>query len=167
MASADTGAYLQVMPARVRVDVGQEFTVTLQLQGVTNLYGVDARVSFNPNVVEVVDANAGAAGVQIQRGNFPNASGNWVVKQVADNQVGVAWYAISLNAPAPGANGSGVLCSIRFRAKANGYTGFKFAEGTLVDTGVERTPVLLLEGSVRVGEEHLIVLPILIKLGER
>ncbi len=167
MASADTAAYLQVLPARVRVDVGQEFTVTLQLQGVTNLYGVDARLAFNPNIVEVVDANAGAAGVQIQRGSFPNAAGDWVVKQVADNQAGMAWYAISLNAPAPGANGSGVLCSIRFRAKAAGYSALGFAEGTLVDTGVQRASVRLLEGSARVGTEHLILLPILKKPAER
>jgi len=166
-ASAASTAYLQVLPARTRVAVGEEFVVTLQLQGVTDLYGVDARIAFNPDVLEVVDANAGAAGVQILRGTFPNAAGDWVVKQVADNQTGLAWYAISLNAPAPGASGEGVLCSIRFRAKANGYTGLRFAEGTLVDTGVQRTPVLLLEGAVRVGDGYFIHLPILKKPAQR
>jgi hypothetical protein len=159
-ALAAPSAYLRAAPAYQQVQVGQEFAVELKLDGVSNLYGVDARLTFDPRVLEVVDTSPALEGVQIQRGSFPNpASGN-VPKAVADNEAGLAWYAITLMSPAPAASGSGTLCIIRFRAKANGYSGLKFAAGTLVDTGIESTPVKFLEGSVRVGSGARIYLPI-------
>ena len=46
--------------------VGESVVVTLYVQDVQNLYGADIRLSFDPTVLEVQDANPKVSGVQIQ-----------------------------------------------------------------------------------------------------
>ena len=165
-ALAGNPAYLRVAPVHRRVDVGDLVTITLQLDGAANLYGVDTTLSFDPRILEVVDANPRVPGLQIQKGAFPNPADGEVpkgTKDMADNQAGLAYYAISLKNPAPAANGGGVLCSITFRAKAKGVSPLKIASGTLVDTRVESMALVKVDGSVNVGEEVLLYLPFIHK----
>ena len=49
---------LQVAPQELRVKVGGEVTVDLAIAQVSELYGVEVHLRFDPNVVEVVDADA-------------------------------------------------------------------------------------------------------------
>ena len=48
------------------VGIGGQVVVNIYIQDVQNLYGADIRLSFDPAVLEVQDANPAVSGVQIQ-----------------------------------------------------------------------------------------------------
>jgi hypothetical protein len=170
LASARTTApaYLRVSPAHTRLDVGQEVTVTVEVEGAEDLYGVDARLYFDSNVLEVVDANPAVEGVQIAKGTFPYAEQTrqvYISKNLADNTQGTAIYAVTAKRPALPVSGAGTLCSIRFRAKAPGWSPIHFTAGTLVNANVASMPLVKSDGSIRVGVENLLYLPVVIRAG--
>ena len=61
-----------VSPASTEVVIGTTTTVDIRVENVTNLFGVEVHLSFDPALLEVEDANAGQAGVQIAPGPFLN-----------------------------------------------------------------------------------------------
>lgn len=53
-------------PTAVSANVGDTVTIDLYIQDVSNLYGLDFRVSYNPTIGQVVDQNMYIPGTQIQ-----------------------------------------------------------------------------------------------------
>ena len=64
---------LRTDPARLEIGVGQVETLQIQLVNAEAVYGIDFQAVFNPAVVQVVDANAAQAGLQMKAGAFPQA----------------------------------------------------------------------------------------------
>jgi len=164
-------ATLLVSPVNTQVEAGQLVTVTIEVQGATNVYGVDARLTFDPQILEVVDAipSTSMPGVQFRAGDFPDSTHNrsYVGKQDADNQSGLAIYAITVRSPQPAASGGGTLCSLTFRAKQNGISQLHLADLTLVDPDLNELPAHGQDGLVRVGESNLLFLPVIAKSEKR
>ena len=79
---------------------------------------------FNPNVVEVVDADPTKAGVQVQDGSF--LAHDFVVSRDADNVAGTVQYILTQLNPTSAVDGSGVLFTILFRAKAASISPLSF-----------------------------------------
>ncbi len=156
-------AHLRVAPSDNQVMLGGVFTVTLELEEFSNLWGMDAELHFDPRVLEVVDADELAPGVQVYRGTFPNPALGRVISG-ANNQAGMVYYAITLLGDAEPAEGSGTLCTIVFRAKSVGTSELRIESGQLtqqvipIDVGIHNGSV-----SVMAYELHL---PVVIKAAE-
>jgi hypothetical protein len=69
------GATVAISPPDATVACNQNITVSVMINNVTNLYGVDFKISYDPAIVEVVDADPGNPGTQIQQGTFPDVTG--------------------------------------------------------------------------------------------
>ncbi len=141
-----------VSPAQVNLECGKTATVDILINNVQNLFGVDIKVSFDPNVLEVVDANATALGVQIQPGNFLDVSGGQGLIQVngVDVNTGtISYAAIRLN-PAPAQSGSGIIATVTFRGKAAGTSPVELKSVMLSDPTAQPIPANLANGSVAV-----------------
>ena len=65
LAKADR-AIVRPDPLVAVVPVGGQVVVNLYVENVQNLYGADIRISFDPAILEVVDADPSVAGVQVQ-----------------------------------------------------------------------------------------------------
>lgn len=123
--------------------------VDVWVNDVVDLYAADFRISFDPARLEVVDADPGTPGVQIQllngflKPDFP-------VKRDADNTAGTIWYAVTQLNPTPPANGSGALARITFRAKATGLASasLHFTYTKLAELGGIQIPATAVDGSV-------------------
>lgn len=117
-ASAQPVAQVAVVGADdVKVQVGQEFTVPVWINGVSNLYGADVRLAYDP---------AALAGVRVNHGNFLRQPW-WVIRQgfwtwPGDGCGQCAWYALTQLRPALPQSGSGVLVYVTFRALRPGVT---------------------------------------------
>lgn len=98
--------------------------VEIWINDVSDLYGADVRLAFDPAIIEVVDADPNKAGVQITDGDF--LQNTFVAQNEADNAAGTIIYALTQLNPQPPANGSGILAIISFRAKAVGYSNLDF-----------------------------------------
>lgn len=137
--AANTAA--QLTPATQTIDVGQTTTVSLYVQDVETLYGYQAAVGFDAAVLEVIDANASVAGIQVALGSFLAA--DFVQQNSADNSLGAILCVVSQMAPHTAVSGNGVLFTITFRGKAQGtsqvqFTDLKLARSDGVEISVSR-----------------------------
>jgi hypothetical protein len=158
-------AHLRVSPVDQEVQVGDVFTVTLELEDVSNLYGADAELRFETSILEVVDADPVRPGVQVTKGTFPDPAQGTVPAWEADNVAGTARYAIGLESPAQPAEGSGTLCAITFRAKAAGTSALTIHSASLSDQNADPIEVRTHDGSVGVTSHNVVYLPVVFKSG--
>ena len=144
-----TGVQAGTAPAVVSVDsytvqVGQEFTVPVRIQNVSNLYGADARVAFDPAVLQ---------GVSVVGGGFLNQP-TWVIRQGFYGPgpwcpTQCAWYALTQLRPALPVSGSGVLAYVTFRALQPGVSPLTVLAQLSAAGGIE-IPVTTQSGTVTV-----------------
>jgi hypothetical protein len=110
-------AVLSVDPASADVDVGDTTTVDIYITDVTDLAYVEMYVLFDPDLLEVVDADSGTSGVQIEIGSFLGA-GVIVDHNEVDQDIGEIHF--SQEVASDGVSGDGVLATITFEGIAPG-----------------------------------------------
>jgi hypothetical protein len=95
---------------------------SLVVDDVTGLFAFNITVKFDPDFVQVIDADPRptSPGVQVRVGEFLDTSSIFVVANEVDNERGILQLMVTLTNPAPGQNGSGVLGTILFRGTQMG-----------------------------------------------
>jgi hypothetical protein len=127
---------VQISPLSVETGIGETVDVSITITDVTDLYSASVDLSFDPAILEVVDADPGRDGIQIYTGTFPGPSegpGD-VTSNVADNTAGTISYDFTLLDPAPAVSGTGTLATIRFRGKTIGTSPVAFEAAALWDS---------------------------------
>ena len=141
------GASISFSPGVAVIHGCETIPVEVWVNDVIDLYGVDVKVTFDPNVLEVVDANPAKPGIQVQDGSF--LSPDFVVSREADNAAGTLEYAMTQAAPSLPVSGSGVLFTIRFRAKSSATaSALDFTQAELTDLDGLLLPVTLVDNTV-------------------
>ncbi len=95
--------------------VGQEFTITVKIVNVTNLYGFDIKFRWNTTFLDYVDHS-----VKVPKDTYLDGVLWNPVLQLADDvnaTAGTYWIAYSSMAPAPTFNGAGTVFNMTFRVK--------------------------------------------------
>ena len=108
------------MPANSQVVLDQTVDVAVQIQDVVGLYGVDIAFTFDPVLLEVVDADPATGGIQVAQGTFLDAG--LVVVNTADNTTGAAHFAMTQLNPSTAKDGTGTLIVVRLKGKAAGIS---------------------------------------------
>lgn len=139
---------LKVMPQTRQARVGEDVTVELRLEQVAELYGTEIHLTFDPNVVQVVDADSTQEGVQIEPGVFPRP--DFVVQNAADNQLGQVDYALTQLPPTEPGKGDGVVARITFRAQKAGMSQIYLERFMLANTRGESIQAVPQHGQIRV-----------------
>lgn len=117
---AQTIATVRPEPATLALQPGAVADVAVRLENANDVYGIDVRAAFDPAIVEIVDADPDAAGVQMVAGEFPQP--DLVALNTADNAAGTLRYVVTQVNPTPPATGQGVVFSFQVRARAGGAT---------------------------------------------
>jgi hypothetical protein len=125
-------AELWIEPPSTEVPISGETTVDIVVTDVTDLYGVELELSFDPTIVEVV-------GAQVTPGSCPLP--DFVVENIADNVAGTIRYAATSLSPSPPCVPGGVVASITFRGLAAGTSPVAFTSWLLADTNGLTIPV--------------------------
>lgn len=118
--------------------------VAIRINDVSNLYGADVLVNFDPALLEVVelrDANDGISGNILTPPLF-------APRKEFDNTTGQVRYAATQLNPASPASGSGNLLVIRFRARAAGIAPLAFGYWQLAAPGATPIPSSVVGGAV-------------------
>jgi LysM repeat protein len=144
------GTIVLVNPPSQSVNVNATTTVEIKVDTVTNLYGVDVRLTFDAAKLEAQDANASLTGVQIEQGSFLNPAQGFMAQNVADNTTGQVQYAFVMLSPAPAVSGTGVLAKITFKAKATGNALITLDSVTLSNDQAMPITATLMSGSITV-----------------
>ena len=146
---AQGGTVVKVEADQVTVEVGGTVTVLVNIENVSDLYGVEMLITYDVDRLEIIDADATKPGIQVAPGDFlsPDFPGANLVEE------GIIDYAVTQVAPRVPASGDGILLRIVFRAKAAGEASVTLDSILLsnpVGAGIANTR---LSGSVRVGSD--------------
>lgn len=130
-ASAAPAGTLAMNPTNNAIEIGDTVAVTLDLDSGVDIHAVQIGVTYNPSVVQVVDADAGASGTQILPGPFPGSDTEGAVLQNIVSG-GIINYQYELDA-ADEVSGSGTLATVQFVAVANGNANLAWTTRILRD----------------------------------
>jgi PKD repeat protein len=114
---ADSGSLFWLNPASTSISPSGSAEVVLQLDSITNVYGLQFDLSFDPSVLSVVDADAGKPGVQISTGSCPQP--DFVVVNDVDGTAGTIEYAATQLNPTLPCDG-GEVATIEFECVVEG-----------------------------------------------
>lgn len=129
------GPRLYLSTGQLNLQVGEQSTTEVLVEGASSVYGAEFHLSFDPSVLEVVE---------LSHGDFLSADPDneaFVLQNEFDNEAGTIDYAVSLLNPAPPAEGSGVLLRVTFQGKGEGATQIEFVDSLFgTQTGEELIP---------------------------
>lgn len=109
-------------------------------ENVTDLYGVEFRITYDPAVLAIQDANPDQDGVQIASGTLLPADQGFVVANQVNEAEGTITFAMTLLNPAPAATGSGPLARVAFKALQNSPATIDIAHAKLVSVDLQTIP---------------------------
>ena len=144
-------------PAWQRIGPEGTTEVAIRMENVTHLYGVEVHLTFDPNYLEIQDADPDKPGVQLQTGSFP--APDFVVQNQADNVQGTIDYAVSQLAPREPIDGGGVLATITVKTKGEGSSRLAFTGVKLANPDGQSIPAETLDGEIVVAVGALSVQP--------
>ena len=151
-AAAQTEAVVRVDPAFLQVAPDAEFTLTIQIDDVENLYGYDILLSFPPDKLEAINAANGDF-LQEGIGGEPQI----------DNEEGTVWAINSQVYPTEPQSGSGTLVVINFHALGDRTDAdIVLSAVTLSDNNGFAIPCSLQDGRVHTGAYPL-YLPLVLR----
>ena len=108
--------------------MGNNIDAQVYINNAQNIEGADFQMTFDKNLLEVVDADQATEGIQIAKGTFIDGL---VARNQADNQNGTVRFVIAKGEP--GVNGNGLLATIKFKILQKGNVDLGFTSAKLVD----------------------------------
>lgn len=146
---AQAGTSVGPSPTVAYTEPSETTPVYIHIADVEDLYGADVRLSYDPDVIEIVDALP-AGGIQVQPlSSF--MSPDLVLFNTVDPDAGTIWYAATQISPTLEVSGSGVIASFEVRGLEAGTSPLEVTYQKLVrrdGTTITATPV---DGVVHVG----------------
>ncbi|WP_394766631.1 cohesin domain-containing protein [uncultured Paludibaculum sp.] len=124
---------LMLKPSASNVNAAENFTVTLQVDNVTDLFTAPMRVKYDNKVVKLVEVN---------KGDFMGGDGQQVT--FSESKVDAQGLAIINMNRLPGAggiSGSGTLLTLKFTAVASGSTEISLTDLTMRDARLQSISV--------------------------
>lgn len=135
---ADTGARVYLQPVPVESGL---LAIDVIAENVTDLYGLELHLKYDPAVLEAQDVQPDQAGVQVEPGALLPVSQGFVVANRADQAEGKVTYAITLLNPAPPVNGSGPIARLTFKALQTTASTINIEQAILVSVHLQTIPV--------------------------
>ena len=149
-------ARLYVGPQATRLRVGDTTTLDLTIAQARKLYGIEIHLEFDPEAIEIVDADPAQEGIQLKPGTLPTP--DLVVQNQADNDAGTIDYAVTQLPPRQPGEGTGVVARITLRAKQSSVSDIHFQEYLLADTNGDNIDAISQDGRIRVQDRSLWIL---------
>jgi len=129
--STQSGTSVNISPGQTDLACGDTALVEIRINDVAKLYGVDVKVGYDPNVIEIMDADDSDDDVQIQAGDLPDVSNGQGLIQTNSAADGIISYAAVRLGQDMAQDGSGVVASMTIKGLAAGTTDLMF-ESVLV-----------------------------------
>jgi hypothetical protein len=149
---------LWLNPSHSSIPKGGIVKVVLQLDNLSNVYGSEISLNFDPNALEVIDALPGVNGVQLKPGSCPKP--DFIVENYADNTAGTIAYAVTQLSPSLPCNG-GDVAVISFRCLSQDVVSQVFiTESILADQNLNNLPHATQHGNVSCIEGNQLYFPL-------
>ena len=153
------GGLLWLNPASSSTFVGGTQDIAIQLDNVTNVYGADIALSFDPTILAVVDADPATQEVEIFTGSCP--APDYVLTNEADNTLGTIGYILTQLSPTPPCDG-GTVATIRFECLAEGTGLISFTNSVISDADYNEIPAVTQDAALTCEAPFSIYLPLVL-----
>jgi hypothetical protein len=147
-AAQGESAILRPDPLSSGLTPNSQGTVKIVIENVQALYGLEFHLTFDPTVVEVVDADPTKAGIQIEPADWWG-KGFVAINQVS-NESGQIDFAATLLRPASPVIGNQVVAIINFAASKTGTSALSIASAILSTSDAEEIPFTQQSGGIGV-----------------
>jgi hypothetical protein len=114
-AHGQAAVLVSLSPASLQVVNGQTVDLAVAVIGVTDLYAFNLTLTYDPALVEVLDADPSLGGVQAGLGLFMEPG--FVLRNIVDNDSGTVRFAFTQLNPTAPKSGSGHLIVLKLRGK--------------------------------------------------
>jgi hypothetical protein len=104
--------------------IGDTLTVTISISDVTNLYGVDVQLEWNPDVLSLIEAKS-MLGAEANQGGVLHESGTdtlLIVEDSASKETGTYSLVATSTGTSPSFTGSGTIATLTFNVTTAGQT---------------------------------------------
>jgi hypothetical protein len=141
---ANGQAVLSIEPTSQTVSTGSVFNVDVNIANVSDLYGYQFDLNFNPSFASAVSST---------EGSFLSKGGStFFIPGINDNVHGVvSATADTLTSAVPGVSGSGTLAVFTFDAIKPGRSPISISGGTFLDSAFKAISTQSTGGSITVG----------------
>lgn len=136
-ALAQEGAQVYLQPV---ASEGDTLTFEVIAENVTEMYGAEFRLTYDPAVLAVQDTNPDQEGIQIEPGTLLPADKGFVVANEVNETEGTVVFAMTLLNPAPAANGAGPLAQVTFKRLQNSPSTLNVEHAKLVARDLQTIP---------------------------
>ena len=130
--------YLQNVPLQDE----RLIVVNVQLENVTDLYGAELQLQYDPAQLRVRDDNPRLEGVQITPGPLLAFDDRFVATNQVDTQAGSIDFVFTLLRPTPPISGQGVLATVVFEIAGDGPFTVEVSQAQLVSAVSQSLPVV-------------------------
>ncbi len=130
--SAQSGKISLTVPVD-QVSMGETVAVTIAVQDVAGVYGGSIELSYDPQILEVLQPE----NQPVTPGDFFANQPGFPLKNVADVTTGSIEYAMTLRQPAQPVTGSGSLGTLQFRALQDGAVQINVVAASLLSPRFE------------------------------
>jgi hypothetical protein len=114
--------------------------VDIMAENVTDLYGAEFRLTYDPSVVAVQDFKPEQDGVQIESGTLLPSGKGFVVANQVDEAAGTVIFAMTLLNPASPVTGSGPLARVTFKVLQDVPSTINVEHAKLVAVDLQTIP---------------------------
>ncbi len=149
----DTGTSLTIESAAIQApNCSATPKTALRISKVNNFQALEVKLQFNPQIVQVVDADPNKAGVQIALGDILKSQQNFVVMNQVDQNTGIIDFAGTIVGQ-QGFSGAGVLLEITWTSKGNGVSQLTLSQAKVAGEGGGIIQTRLNNGQIEVSAE--------------
>jgi hypothetical protein len=141
---------LRFVPPALGLKPDAQATLDIRLDNVQGLYGLEFQIVFDPDIIQVIDADPDKEGVQVKPADWWR--GGFVAVNRVDNENGRIEFAATLLRPALAVNGNRVVATIPFSARKTGTSSLNVESATLSTRNAEALPYTQQTGQVWVNE---------------
>lgn len=136
-ADGPASLYLQNLP----LQDDRLLVVTVQIEGVSDLYGAEIQLAYDPAQLKVRDEDPRLDGVQIAPGPLLAFDDRFVAINNVDTQAGQVNFVFTLLKPASPINTDGVVATVVFEVVGSGPFKIEVAQTKLVSSALNAIPV--------------------------
>lgn len=141
-------ATLQFDPMTMGLKPGSKDTISITTDNVRDLYAMEFHLSFNPQLIEVVDADPSKDGVQIASADVWKEG--FIAINKVDNIAGKIDFAVTLLNPAQPIAGKQTVAAIMFNAKNDGISQINIDSAILTTRDAQQIQTTQLDGFIGV-----------------
>jgi len=138
---SSSGTAMFISPSSIAVDVNQTFEIHINVSEISDLYGWEFKLSWNPTLLEAIN---------VTENSFLGSGGETYLASKVNNIEGYILVGCTLLRNITGVNGNGTIATVKFSAENEGSCTLNLYDTKLVSSQKQLTSHNSIDGTVTI-----------------